>query len=102
MINYFYFFMGVFSGLLVSASLSRLILGYRPLTLKQVEALTEAAYYSALHPSWPQVFALETSQSYAIPPDDAERFGLAHGDDVPLVKLAEILEQLNEEDAENA
>lgn len=64
------------------------------LSAAQVAALTEAAYYSALHPCWPQLYA--NGQSYAMLPEDAQRLGLRDGDELPLTELAVLLLELKE------
>ena len=65
------------------------------LSSAQVAALTEAAYYSALRPSWPQIYA--NDQAYAILPEDALRLGLRDGSEMQLKELAVLLIGLKEE-----
>lgn len=66
------------------------------LSPEQVAALTEAAYYSALHPSWPQIHA--NGQTYAMLPEDAMRLQLRDGCDMDLRELATLLIELRNEE----
>ena len=66
----------------------------RRLSARQAALLTEAAYYSALNPCWPQVHV--NGQTYAVLPEDAQRLSLRDGDEMTLAELIELLEKLEE------
>lgn len=64
---------------------------------EEVAALAESAYYAAICPKWVKIYADHTE--YAIPREDAQRFGVKDKSEMPLHTLAKLLVFLRNEES---
>jgi hypothetical protein len=79
---------------LVSIALFFLYVAAQRFGRETVALFSEAAYYSALRPNWPQLHV--NGQTYAILPEHAERFRLRDGDELTLAELEQVLWEIKE------
>lgn len=82
---------------LCSIALFFMYMSVRRFGPQSITLFSEAAYYSALRPDWPQLHV--NGQTYAVLPEDAERFRLRDGDELTLAKLERVLIEIKEYEA---
>lgn len=88
------FFIPLVSGIAIGIGISGMSSHKRVVTAEQLSVLTEAAYYSVLHPQWSQIHA--NGQTYAILPEDAAELGITDGTEMDVRVLAYLLLDLND------
>lgn len=83
--------------LLASIALFFMYVAIQRFGSEAIALFSEAAYYSALRPDWPHLHV--NGQTYAILPEDAERFRLRDGDELTLAELEQVLTEIKEHEA---